>query len=422
MTLEPNTQAMTKTDGGFHFMAKPAGPICNLDCSYCFYLEKEHFYPNKQRFLMSDALLERYIQQNIAAETSSTVLFTWQGGEPMLRGLEFYRRAIALQAFYANGKTIQNSMQTNGVLLNQEWCEFLAESGFMVGISLDGPKEIHDAARVDKKGRPTFDTVMQAIGLLKQYQIEFNVLVTVTRDVAQHPQQVYQFLKTEGITHIQFNPVVERLPNTNNQQQGLHFAMPSTTEALQLSPFSVAPHEYGQFLITIFDEWVRQDVGSIYVMNFEWALAAWLRLPANVCLFTEHCGKALIIEHNGDVFSCDHFMYPDHFVANLQNTTLHEIANSEQQQRFGRAKSDTLPKECRECDYLFACHGECPKNRFTHTKGGEPGLNYLCPSYKSYFKHIDKYMKGMATLISHQQPAALIMQAIEGPLAIPLAK
>lgn len=421
MTLELKTQSITETDGGFHFMAKPSGPICNLDCSYCFYLEKEHFYPDKQRFLMRDEVLELYVKQNIAAEKSSTVLFTWQGGEPTLRGLDFYRKAFALQNTYANGKTIQNSLQTNGVLLNREWCEFLSEAGFMVGISLDGPKEIHDAARVDKQGRPTFDAVMQGIALLKQYKIEFNVLVTVTHHVAQHPQQVYQFLKSEGITHIQFNPVVERIPNTENQRQGLHFANPKATEALRVSPYSVAPHEYGQFLITIFDEWVRKDVGNIYVMNFEWALAAWLRLPANVCLFTQNCGRALIIEHNGDVYSCDHFMYPEYFLANLQDTSLQAIANTDKQQHFGTAKFDTLPKDCRECDYLFACYGECPKNRFTLTKTGEAGLNYLCASYKAYFKHIDKYMKAMTTLISHQQPASLIMQAIEGPLAIPLS-
>lgn len=407
---------------GLHLMAKPAGPLCNLDCSYCFYLEKENLYPARQRFLMSDEVLREYVAQNIASAAGPEVLFTWQGGEPMLRGLDFYRRAVALQRELGAGKTIRNALQTNGTLLDAAWCGFLAEAGFMVGISLDGPRAIHDADRVDKQGRPTFDAVMGAIALLRQHRIEFNVLVTVTSRVAQQPLEVYHFLKREGVTHVQFNPVVERMPDPSEHAIGLTFAQPGqvsrSRQKLVMAPHSVGAGQYGEFLIAIFNEWVRHDVGRVYVMNFEWALASFLRLPSTICLFAENCGRALIVEHNGDVFSCDHFMYPEHRLGNIEHADVAALAASAQQQRFGAAKSASLPDWCKECPYLFACHGECPKNRFAHAPDGSPGLNYLCPSYKKYFQHITQYMNAMAKLISHGQPAALIMQAFDGPLAV----
>lgn len=419
------SQPTTSTVSGVHLMAKPAGPICNLDCGYCFYLEKESLFPGRQRFLMSDEVLRAYVAQNIRAEPGPEVVFTWQGGEPMLRGLDFYRRAVAWQQELAGGKIIRNALQTNGVLLDEEWCAFLHEAGFMVGISLDGPREIHDAARVDKQGRPTFDAVMGGIALLKKFNIEFNVLVTVTDAVSRHPLKVYEFLRQNQLTHIQFNPVVERVAGSQEQLAGLTFAQPGKTGLsapdIHVSPYSVAPAAYGEFLIAIFDEWVRKDVGTMYVMNFEWALAAFLRLPATVCLFAEDCGKALILEHNGDIYSCDHFMYPDYRLGNIKQAGLSELANSPQQQAFGKAKSADLPDYCRRCEVRFACHGECPKNRFMTTPDGQPGLNYLCPSYKRYFTYIAKYMNAMAKLISHGQPASLVMDAIKGPLAIPLS-
>jgi len=409
---------------GIHLMAKPVGPACNLDCTYCFYLEKEHLYPKNNRFLMSDEILRTYIEQNINQEASPEVVFTWQGGEPMLRGLDFYQRAVAYQQELAGDKTIRNALQTNGTLLDDGWCEFLAKAGFTVGISLDGPKEIHDADRVDKQGRPTFDSVMRGIALLKKYQIEFNVLVTVTNNVAKHAKEVYQFLKDQNITHVQFNPVVERLPSNDEQVIGLTFAKPGginlSRQVQKVTPHSVAPAAYGEFLIAIFDEWVRKDVGKVFVMNFEWALASFLHLPSTICLFAENCGKALIVEHNGDVFSCDHFMYPNYLLGNIQQSEVSEMVNSAQQVAFGTAKSGDLPNYCNQCDYLFACHGECPKNRFAHTPEGEPNLNYLCPSYKSYFKHITQYMNAMVKLISHGQPAALVMDAFNGPLMVKL--
>lgn len=400
-------------------MAKPAGPICNLDCSYCFYLEKESLFPARNRFLMSDEVLRAYVEQNIRSEPGPEVLFTWQGGEPLLRGLDFYRQAVRYQRELANGKKIRNALQTNGVLLDEEWCAFARDAGFMVGISLDGPRDIHDAARVDKRGQPTFDAVMRGIALLKKYNIEFNVLVTVTDEVSKHPLKVYEFLKGNGLRHVQFNPVVERVAGTQEKAAGLTYAQPGKG-AQSVSAHSVAPAAYGEFLIAIFDEWVRQDVGTMFVMNFEWALASFMRLPSTICLFAENCGKALIVEHNGDVYSCDHFMYPDYRLGNIRNDALLELAHSHEQQAFGQAKSADLPDYCRRCEVRFACHGECPKNRFMTTPDGQPGLNYLCPSYKRYFTHITKYMNAMAKLISHGQPAALIMEAIKGPLAIRL--
>ncbi|HEX4378279.1 MAG TPA: anaerobic sulfatase maturase [Steroidobacteraceae bacterium] len=420
---------MSQVAQSVHLMAKPSGPVCNLDCSYCFYLEKETFFPRRSRFLMSDETLRRYVEQNIRNEPSAEVLFTWQGGEPMLRGLDFYRRAVAYQRELAGGKTIRNALQTNGVLLDEAWCTFLAESKFMVGISLDGPRAIHDAARVDKQGRPTFDAVMRGIALLQRHGIEFNVLVTVTDEVSRHPLEVYRFLKQHGLHHVQFNPVVERVASDSERGAGLTFAQPGnphgsetpgTPQAPQVSPHSVRPQAYGDFLIAVFDEWVRHDVGTVYVMNFEWALASFLKLPATVCLFAEDCGNALVLEHNGDVYSCDHFMYPAHRLGNLGDSELSALASSPQQQAFGKAKSAQLPDYCRRCDVRFACHGECPKNRFAVSPDGEPGLNYLCPSYKKYFTHIKKYMNTMARLISLGQPASLIMDAIKGPLAITL--
>lgn len=417
------SQPMASATLGIHLMAKPAGPICNLDCGYCFYLEKESLYSAKERFLMSDEVLRAYVFENIRNEPGPEVVFTWQGGEPMLRGLDFFRLATVYQREMANGKTICNALQTNGVLLNKEWCTFLKEEGFMVGISLDGPREIHDAARVDKRGQPTFDAVMRGIALLKNYDIPFNVLVTVTEVVSRHPLEVYRFLKENELSHVQFNPVVERVADGDDRIRGLTFAQAGKATSAQIpkmSPHSVAPSAYGEFLIAIFDEWVRNDVGTMYVMNFEWALASFIRLPATVCLFAENCGRALILEHDGDVYSCDHFMYPEHRLGNIAKAGLAALANSRQQQAFGEAKSKELPAYCRRCEVRFACRGECPKNRFTTSPDGEPGLNYLCPSYKQYFTHIAKYLNAMAKLISHGQPAYLIMDAIKGPLAISL--
>jgi uncharacterized protein len=415
---------------GIHLMAKPVGPVCNLDCGYCFYLEKKNLFPPRERFRMSDATLRAYIERYIAAQTGPEVLFTWQGGEPTLMGLEFFERAVALQREMANGKIVRNTLQTNGTLLDESWCAFLAREQFLVGISLDGPQAVHDLYRPDKRGRSSFDAVMRGLRLLQQYEVDFNVLVTVAREVAQYPLEIYRFLKEQGVRHIQFNPVVERAPLVQEVRIGLTFAAPpvlspapaAADPARSVTAHSVEAQAYGDFLIAIFDEWVRHDVGSVYVMNFEWALAAWCQQPATVCLFAPRCGKAAIVEHNGDVYSCDHFMYPQYKLGNVAGNDVAALLESPRQRAFGAAKEDSLPEYCRRCDYRFACHGECPKNRFIATPDGEPGLNYLCAGYKQYFRHITPYMNAMGKLLSHGLPASAIMQACKGPLVIDLAR
>ncbi|MBV8500327.1 MAG: anaerobic sulfatase maturase [Paucibacter sp.] len=411
-------------------MAKPMGPICNLDCSYCFYLEKEHQFEPRHRFRMSDEVLQAYVRSYVEAQTTPEVEFTWQGGEPTLLGVEFFERVVAAQRPWAASKRIRNTLQTNGTLIDETWARFLAREGFTVGLSLDGPREVHDLYRLDKQGRSSFDAVMRGLRLLQQHGVALNVLVTVARDVARHPLEVYRFLKDEGVRFIQFNPVVERLPGPAAIALGQTFGTPPflsrpsspTDGPAAVTQHTVEPEAYGDFLIAVFDEWVRHDVGSIHVMNFEWALAAWCQLPATVCLFAPRCGKAAIVEHNGSVYSCDHFMYPDYHLGDIRRDSLVELMQSPRQQAFGAAKETALPAYCRRCDYRFACHGECPKNRFATTPDGEPGLNYLCPSYKKYFRHITAAMNGMAKLLAHGQPASAIMQALDGPLIIDLRR
>ncbi|MES2126360.1 MAG: anaerobic sulfatase maturase [Pseudomonadota bacterium] len=411
------------SEQGLHLMAKPIGPLCNLDCGYCFYLEKEQLYPPRERFRMSDENLRAYVESYIAAQTTPEVEFTWQGGEPTLLGIDFFRRARAWQRHYAGTKVIRNSLQTNGTLLDDEWCRFLYEEKFSVGLSLDGPRAIHDTYRPDKQGRSSFDDVMRGLRLLRQYDVPFNVLVTVTRHSSAYPLAIYRFLKDEGVRFIQFNPVVERAPRPNEQVIGLHFATPPKLGRASVSGPAVTEHTvergaYGDFLVQVFDEWVRHDVGTVHVMNFEWALAAWLQLPATVCLFSERCGKAMIVEHTGDVYSCDHFMYPEYKLGNLATDSLQALAASPFQQSFGAAKADALPAYCRRCPYQFACHGECPKNRFMASPDGEAGMNYLCPSYEKYFGHITKSMNALAQIVANGMPAATIMDAFKGPLML----
>ncbi|MES2152590.1 MAG: anaerobic sulfatase maturase [Pseudomonadota bacterium] len=417
---------MTETEQGLHLMAKPIGPLCNLDCDYCFYLEKEQLFPPREKFRMSDEVLRAYVQSYIAAQASAEVEFTWQGGEPTLLGVEFFQRAVGYQRQYANGKTIRNSLQTNGTLLDEAWCAFLGQERFTVGLSIDGPRAIHERHRPDKQGRSSFDDVMRALRLLRQHRVEFNVLVTVTSDSTAHGLEIYRFLRQEGVRFIQFNPVVERLPEPREQVIGLHFATPPGTAAprpaarlsARVSSQTVGRAEYGDFLIAIFDEWVRKDVGTVHVMNFEWALAAWLQLPATVCLFARRCGKAMIVEHTGDVYSCDHFMYPEYKLGNLRQDSPAALAASPFQQNFGAAKEDALPAYCRKCPYLFACNGECPKNRFMQAPDGEAGMNYLCPSYEKYFGHITRSMNAMAQIVARGMPASAIMDAFKGPLIL----
>lgn len=393
----------------FHILTKPTGPICNLDCKYCFYLEKEVLYPDVHKWAMRPDVLESYIQQYIEQQNTDTIHFAWQGGEPTLLGVDYFRRVVELQARYANGKRIENAFQTNGVLLNDEWGAFFAEHAFLIGISIDGPRELHDTYRVDKGGQPTFDRVMRGIGVLKNHGVTFNTLTTVHRANSMYPLDVYRFLKESGSGFMQFIPIVERV-STQVTHDGLVLVSPSFSETASVSEWSVDPRQFGRFLCAIFDEWVRKDVGRTYVQLFDVSLEMWLGMQASLCVFRPTCGSALAMEHNGDVYSCDHFVYPENRLGNIMDSPLQDLASSPQQVLFGSAKRDTLPQFCRHCEVRFACNGECPKHRFAKTPDGEPGLNYLCAGYKNFFTHIDPYMRFMADELRQQRPPANVMQ------------
>jgi len=392
----------------FHIIAKPIGPICNLNCSYCFYLKKEKLYPDHREWRMSDEVVESFVRQYIQANEVPVVNFAWQGGEPTLLGVDFFQKAVALQQRYANGKTIENAFQTNGVLLNDQWCEFLAANNFLVGLSLDGPEHIHNRYRVNKAGRGSFDQVMQKLELLKKHGVAFNILTAVNRTNSQYPLEVYRFLKQVGSGYIQFIPIVERTAIFTETDQ-LRLVLPNDFFDAAVTDWSVEPRQLGKFLISIFDEWVRNDVGREYIQLFEVALQGWYGMVPSLCIFNETCGKSLAIEHNGDLYCCDHFVFPTHRLGNILERPLIDLVLSEQQTRFGRDKSDTLPRRCHDCEVLFICRGECPKNRFNRTPDGEAGLNYLCDGYKMFFKHIDPYMKFMANELRHQRAPANIM-------------
>lgn len=405
---EKNAAAARSPWNAFQVMAKPMGPICNLDCKYCFYLEKEKLYPGQSNWTMPDKVLENYIRQYIEAQTVPVVSFAWQGGEPTLLGVEFFRKAVALQKRYAGGKKITNAFQTNGVLLDDEWGKFLAENQFLVGISIDGPRELHDRYRVSKGGQPTFDRVLRGIEVLKKHRVEFNTLTVVHRHNADQALEIYHFLKEVGSGFMQFIPVVERVAIVPDRD-GLSLAGPDAGEEAQVSSWSVESLQYGKFLCAIFDEWVRQDVGRYFIQMFDVALESWLGLPQSLCVFRETCGTATVMEHNGDIYSCDHYVYPAYRLGNLMNEPLSALVNSPRQWKFGQDKRDRLPRQCRECEVLFACNGECPKHRFMRTSEGEPGLNYLCADYKLFFGHIDPYMSFMASELAHARPPANVM-------------
>jgi uncharacterized protein len=381
-------------------IAKPIGPICNLDCTYCFYLQKEKIVSEKKLhrksdWIMSDDVLEKYIQRKLESNDFSEETFVWQGGEPTLLGIDYFNKIVKIQKKYNNDKKIKNSIQTNGILLNDDWCDFFAENNFLVGISIDGPNHINDTYRIDKGGYPTFDKVMLGINLLKKHQVEFNTLTTVYRVNSKFPLEIYRFLKDIGSNYMQFIPIVERIKDTF------------------VSEWSVEPKQFGKFLISVFDEWIRNDVGKIFIQTFDTSLEAWFGQPSSLCIFNETCGFAPIIEHNGDIYSCDHYVYPDNKVGNILDNSISSIVQSPQQQKFGKDKRDTLPKFCRECTFRFACNGECPKNRFLFTDDGEFGLNYLCSGYKLYFEHIDIYMKFMVDELRNRRPPSNVMSWIK---------
>lgn len=412
---------------GIHVVAKPIGPVCNLNCEYCFYLEKRALFGPGERYRMPDEVLSRFITDYIESQPTPVVEFVWQGGEPTLLGIDFFKRALDLQRPFAGKKKIINSLQTNGTLLTDEWCRFLKQNRLMVGISLDGQKEIHNRYRLDKKGGGTFDAVMRGLALLRKHGVEYNVLACVAGDTAKQPLEVYRFLKREGVEFIQFTPVIERMPDETSARSGLKLAGPAALDReekqAQVAPWSVEPEDYADFLIAIYEDWVRHDVGKIFVMNFEWALNAWIGNPSPVCVHAKQCGRSVVLEHNGDVYACDHCVYPRYRLGNICRDGLLRMVERSVRSGFGMCKETALPRYCRECEVLAACRGGCPKHRFRVTEyNEEPGLHYLCEGYKKFFLHIRKYLRVMGQLLENRLPASYVMRAVKGPLVIELGE
>lgn len=404
----------TPTSRNFHVMAKPIGAICNLDCTYCYYLEKENLFPKGENFKMKINVLEAYIRQYIESQNTLEVTFAWQGGEPTLLGLDYFRSIVEFQKKHSGGRKINNTLQTNGTLLNDDWCLFFKDHGFLVGISIDGPRRLHDTYRLDKGQKPTFDRVMAGIKLLKKHKVEFNTLTVVSASNVKHAVEVYDFLRDVGSGYIQFIPLVERLPAEDARILGFDYAEPPEPgqPPSPVTSWSVPSEAFGDFLISIFNEWVKRDVGRVFVQMFDVSLGIWSGHGPGLCIFLKDCGQGLALEHNGDLYSCDHFVYPKYKLGNILNESVLDLVNSDTQRAFGEAKSKTLPKYCLECEVRFACNGECPKHRFLTTPDGEEGLNYLCAGYKKFFNHVDPYMKIMAELMRGRTAPASIMQML----------
>ena len=393
-----------------YVMLKPAGAHCNLACKYCYYLEKNNLYQNTPRHLMSDEMLEQFTREYIEAQTMPQVLFTWHGGEPLMRSIDFYKKALALQKKYAHGKQIDNVIQTNGTLLTDEWCEFFAKNHWLVGISIDGPQEYHDHYRVTPAGKPSWEKVMQGISLLKKHRVEWNAMAVVNAYNAEHPLEFYHFFRDNGCQYLQFTPIVERL---TEHEDGRTLASLADDREIPLADASVTPQQWGNFLCTIFDDWVRHDVGKTFVEIFDCTLANWMGVLPGICAYSKECGHAGVMEHNGDVYSCDHFVFPEYKLGNIREQSLIDMLYGEKQQVFSRLKHTSLPRQCKECDMEFACHGECPKNRFEKDKYGEPGLNYLCQGYYQYYTHVAPYMDFMKRELLAQRPPANIMNVLK---------
>lgn len=394
-------------------MAKPAGSRCNLACEYCYYLEKSHLYADRAQQVMSDETLEIFIREYLAAQIQPQVLFTWHGGETLMRPVSFYRRAMELQRKYAGGRTIDNCIQTNGTLLTDEWCAFFKENHWLVGVSIDGPQEFHDEFRRNKAGRPSFRQVMRGIGLLNRHGVEWNALAVVNDFNADYPLDFYRFFKEIDCRYIQFTPIVER---AEPHADGRTLAAADEAGSGGLLDFSVTPEQWGNFLVAIFDEWVRNDVGRFFVQLFDATLANWVGQSPGICTLAPTCGHAGVVEWNGDVYSCDHFVFPQYRLGNIRENTVTEMMHSSRQLAFGQAKRTALPRQCRECRFLFACNGECPKNRFARTADGEAGLNYLCRGYRQYFEHVAPYMDWMKKeLLEGRAPAGIVDWLRERP-------
>lgn len=390
-----------------YVMLKPVGAVCNLACKYCYYIEKKKLYPKETGSVMSEELLEKFVKEYLECQTTPYVLFTWHGGEPLMRPLGFYRKALELQHKYGRGRHIENCIQTNGTLLTDEWCRFFKENNFLVGISIDGPQEFHDEYRRNRRGLPSFREVMRGIELLKKHGVEYNAMAVVNDYNVDYPLEFYRFFKSIGCHYIQFAPIVERL---GTHADGTSLTLPEQEgQGLRLAPFSVDSEKWGDFLCAVFDEWVKEDVGDYYVQLFDATLANWVGEQPGICTLAPSCGHAGVMEFNGDLYSCDHFVFPEYKLGNIHTQTLTEMMYSERQLQFGVGKRNRLPAQCKACEYLFACNGECPKNRFLHTADGEPGLNYLCKGYKKYFRHVAPYMDFMKAELLAQRPPANVM-------------
>lgn len=381
-----------------YVMPKPVGSACNMACRYCYYLEKKKFYPDAGRQMMSEATLEEFTRQYIAAQTTPEVMFTWHGGEATLRPVDFYRKAVALQRKYAGGRRIENCLQTNATLLTDEWCRFLKEEGWLVGVSIDGPQEFHDEYRLTGAGKPSFMNVLRGIRMLQRHGVEWNALAVVNDYNADYPVEFYRFFKQIGCRFIQFTPVVERLKPDS--------MLADVSVNGEVTDFSVTPEQWGNFLCGVFDEWVKGDVGEVFVQLFDATLANWVGATPGVCTLAPQCGHAAAMEWNGDVYSCDHFVFPAYKLGNIHESTLIEMMGSDRQLKFGADKRDKLPRQCRECCWLFACNGECPRNRFARTADGESGLNYLCEGYSKFFAHVAPYMDFMKRELEAGRPPA----------------
>ena len=389
-----NTKTISPFARPLYTMLKPVGAVCNLRCKYCYYLEKKYLYPQATGYVMSDDILEQFIEQYLNAQTMHEVLFTWHGGEPLMRNKNFFKRALELQRKYGRGRQIDNCLQTNGTLLTDEWCEFFKENNFLIGISIDGPQHCHDVYRKTKDNRPTFLSVIKGISLLKKHNVEFNVMGVVNDYNVDYPLEFYRFFKSIDCRFIQFVPIVERIED-------------------KPASWNVPSEKWGDFLITIFDEWVKKDVGTFYIQYFDSTLANWVGQQPGVCIQAKTCGHAGVMEFNGDVYSCDHFVYPEYKLGNIRTQTLTEMLYSDRQVKFGNDKQTALPTQCKECQFLFACNGECPKNRIIKTGFGEKGLNYLCKGYYKFFEHVAPYMDFMKKELLAKRPPANVMNFIK---------
>jgi uncharacterized protein len=389
-------------------MAKPIGSSCNLNCDYCYYLEKEKLYENRKSLQMNDETLEKYIESYIQAQPVPEVLFTWHGGETLLRDLAFYRKVLTLQKKYGRGRKIDNTLQTNGVLLNDEWCRFFKDNNFLIGISIDGPEHCHDIYRKNKGGLGTFKQVMRGVELLQKHQVDFNTLSVINDYNVDYPIEIYNFFKEIGSQYMQFSPIVEQI--SQSRTDGLSLTPPEGADDAVLAPWTVDSKKFGQFYISMFNEWIKKDVGQYFIQLFDSTLAGYVGEMPGVCIFGETCGHATVMEFNGDVYACDHFVYPEYKIGNIKTHTIFEMLFSEKQLRFGADKRDLLPMQCRNCHFLKMCNGECPKNRINFTSTGEPGLNYLCEGYYSFFKHTLPYMEFMANELFFKRSPANVME------------